>query len=297
VSAAAPFAREFRLQSGRIAAELSGSPEGRLVIGIPGLSANLRSFDVIFEALDPQKRRCLAYDPRGRGHSEKTPPGTYGWPAHARDVIEMAGQLGAESFDLVGWSMGTWIAMVVCALAPGRVRKLVLIDGGGVPDVSATAPVYAGLQRLGTTYPSRAAFFELAKKLPMYTPWPAWERLFDYELHDIEDVNGGGVRARTSMDAPWEDEAYRKTQDPYALWPAVTMPSLLVRAEQEILPGMGYILTPADASRFVREVPRSTLVEVDTNHYAIGMHAQTARAIADFLASPPRGEVARSAGG
>jgi len=276
---AAPDARPFRLESGVIAAELSGSPNGRLVVGIPGLSANLRSFDVIFEALDPGQFRRLAYDPRGRGRSDKTAPGTYGWPAHARDVIEMAEQLGAETFDLVGWSMGTWIAFVVCALAPGRVRRLVLIDGGGQPDASSVAPVYAGLERLGTIYPSRAAFFEMAKKLPMYTPWPAWERLFDYELEDVE----GGVRARTSKDAPWEDEAYRKSHDPYALWPAVTMPSLLVRAGQEILPGLGYILTAADAQRFLHEVPQSELIEVDSNHYAIGMHPITAGAIAEFL--------------
>jgi len=271
--------RDFHLRSGRIAAELSGSPTGRLVIGIPGLSANLRSFDVIFEALDPEGHRMLAYDPRGRGRSERTPPGTYGWPAHARDVIEMADELGAQSFDLVGWSMGTWLAMQVCALAPGRVSRLVLIDGGGLPEASSVAPVYAGLERLGTIYPSREAFFELAKKLPMYTPWPAWERLFDYELEDVE----GGVRARTSKNAPWEDEAFRKSQDPYALWPAVTMPALLIRARQEVLPGMGYILSEADAERFVREVPGSRLVEVDAGHYAIGMQPDTARAVAEFL--------------
>ena len=272
--------KTFHLRSGEIAAELSGSSRGRLVVAIPGLSANLRSFDVIFEALDPATHRVLAYDPRGRGRSEKTPPGTYGWPAHARDVIEMADSLGAEAFDLIGWSMGTWIAMVVCGLAPGRVRRLVLIDGGGVPDASSIAPVYAGLERLGTTYPSRAAFFELAKRLPMYTPWPPWERLFDYEL---EEVAGGGARARTSKDAPWEDEAYRKTQDPYSLWAAVTMPCLLVRARQEVLPGMGYILNQADAERFISEVPDSKLIEIDASHYAIGMHPDTARAIAEFL--------------
>src|SRR5260370_32104873 len=65
------------------------------------------------------------------------------------------------------------------------------------------------------------------------------------------------------------------------------MPSLLVRAGQEILPGMGYILTAADAQRFVSEVPQSKLVEIDSNHYAIGMHPETARAIGDFLSALP----------
>src|SRR5260370_12294859 len=112
--------RPFRLESGVIAAELSGSPKGRLVVGIPGLSANLRSFDVIFEALDPNQFRRLAYDPRGRGRSERTAPGTYGWPAHARDVIEMAAQLGAESFDLVAFSMLTHIPFLCSALTPAH---------------------------------------------------------------------------------------------------------------------------------------------------------------------------------
>jgi hypothetical protein len=61
------------------------------------------------------------------------------------------------------------------------------------------------------------------------------------------------------------------------------MPSLLVRAKQEVLPGMGYILNEADAERFVSEVSDSKLVEVDASHYGIGMHPDTARAIAEFL--------------
>ena len=113
----------FELNSGEIAAELSGAEAAPLLIGIPGLSANLRSFDTIYAALDPARHRMLAYDPRGRGLSDKTGPGTYGWPKHVADILEMADQLGARQFDLIGWSMGTWIAMELCRLAPGRVRR------------------------------------------------------------------------------------------------------------------------------------------------------------------------------
>ena len=277
--AQAPVSTRFRLSSGEIAAEISGNPTAPLVIGIPGLSANLRSFDVIFEALDPQRHRRLAYDPRGRGHSEKTPPGTYGWPAHARDIIEMADQLGAATFDLVGWSMGTWIAMKVCELAPGRVRRLVLIDGGGVPDDSSVGPIYAGLERLGTVYPSREEFNRLAQAIGVFQPWEAWQKLFDYELEDVE----GGVRARTAPYASWEDENFRKTQDAYAQWKAVTMPSLIVRATEPIVPGLGYILNASDVQRFLAEVPGSRSVEIDAQHYTVGVVPSTARAIAEFL--------------
>jgi len=271
--------RKFDLQSGEVAYEIAGADAGRLVVGIPGLSANLRSFDVIYEALGGERHRKLAFDPRGRGRSAKTGPGTYGWPAHAKDVIEMADQLQAETFDVIGWSMGAWIAMVVAHMAPRRVRRVVLIDAAGVPEESAKVPVYAGVDRLAAVFPTRDAFMSLARNLPHYQPWAPWERLFDYELVDVE----GGVSFRTQKPAPFEDEQYRLQQDPYRLWSALTMPVLLLRAAQEIPPNFGYILTKEDYDRFLREVPVAIGAEIDANHYTIGMNADAARVIAEFL--------------
>lgn len=269
----------LQLRSGQVACEISGAESGHLVIGIPGLSANLRSFDVIFAALDDQRYRKVAFDPRGRGRSEKTAPGTYGWPSHARDVIEIADQLGAQSFDVIGWSMGAWIAMVVAKMDPERVRKLVLIDAAGLPEESAKVPVYAGLERLSTVFPSREAFMAIARQMPHYQPWAPWERLFDYELVDVD----GGATFRTQKAAPLEDEGYRLGQDPYELWSAVTKPALLIRAAQQIPPSFGFILTEDDYGRFLREVPRARGVEIAANHYTVGMNADAAKAIADFL--------------
>jgi pimeloyl-ACP methyl ester carboxylesterase len=270
----------LKLRSGEIACEISGSESGHLVVGIPGLSANLRSFDVIYDALDGHRYRKVAFDPRGRGRSEKTAPGTYGWPAHARDVIEIADQLGAHSFDVLGWSMGAWIAMVVAQLAPERVRKVVLIDAAGLPEESIKVPVYAGLDRLATVFPSREAFMSIARNLPHYQPWEPWERLFDYELVDVQ----GGVSFRTQKDGPWEDEQYRLTQDPYKLWRALTMPVLLVRAAQPVPPNFGYLITDDDYARFLQEVPAAKGVQIGANHYTVGMNADSARAISRFLA-------------
>ena len=269
----------MKLTSGEVAVEVSGNEKGQVVIGIPGLSANLRSFDVIFSALEDSRHRKVAFDPRGRGRSEKTPPGTYGWPAHARDVIEIADRLGADTFDVIGWSMGAWIAMVVAQTAPKRVRRVVLIDAAGAVDESAKVPVYAGLDRLSAVFPSRDAFMSIVRSMPHYQPFEPWERLFDYELIDAD----GGVRFRTQRAAPWEDEQYRQTQDPYDLWKGLTMPLLLVRAAQEIPPNFGFILPKADYERFLREVRSAEGVEIDANHYTIGMDPSTAKAIARFL--------------
>lgn len=273
--------RTLELSSGTVACEISGDERGQPVIGIPGLSANLRSFDVIYDALDDARHRKIAFDPRGRGFSEKTPAGTYGWPAHAQDVVEIADQLGAETFDLIGWSMGAWIAMVVAKMAPKRVRRVVLVDAAGLPQELVKVPVYAGLDRLADVYPSREAFLSIVRNLPHYQPFVPWERLFQYELVDVD----GGVGFRTQKAAPWEDEQYRLLQDPYELWAALTMPVLLVRAAQQIPPSFGYLITPEDYARFVREVPQAQGVEIEANHYTVGMNRETARAIAAFLDS------------
>lgn len=274
-------ARILNLTSGAVACEVSGDETGQPVIGIPGLSANLRSFDVIYTALDDARHRKIAFDPRGRGRSEKTPAGTYGWPAHARDVVEIADQLGARTFDVIGWSMGAWIAMVVAKIAPERVRRLVLVDAAGVPEESIKVPIYAGLDRLADDFPSREAFMAIVRNLPHYQPFPPWERLFAYELVDVD----GGVGFRTQRAAPWEDEQYRLTQDPYELWAALTMPVLLVRAARQIPPSFGYLITPEDYGRFLREVPQAEGVEIDANHYTVGMNPEAATAIARFLDS------------
>lgn len=271
--------RQFALGSGWIAAEVSGSTTGRLVVGIPGLSGNLRSYDVIYSHIDPTRYRRLAYDPRGRGRSAKTPEGTYGWEAHARDVLEMADELLQERFDLIGWSFGTWVAMTVCRLAPERVRRLVLVDGGGIPEDRALVPIYAGLERLDTVWPSRDTFMERVRATGFYEPWEPWEAIFDYELEPV----AGGVRARTVRDACMEDEAYRKANFTYELWEAVRMPSLLLHAGRPIPPDQGHILTGADTERFQRTVPGARALDIDAQHYSIGTHPDTARYIAAFL--------------
>src|SRR6266567_6215330 len=69
-----------------------------------------------------------------RGLSETTPPGTYGWEAHAADVLAAADALGGPRFSIVGWSMGAIVGMAAASLAAARIERLVLIDAVGPVD-------------------------------------------------------------------------------------------------------------------------------------------------------------------
>ena len=80
-----------------------------------------------------------------------------------------------------------------------------------------------------------------------------------------------------------EDRRYTVSQDPYARWQHLTMPTLLVRATRELAPGAGFVVPAADRDRFQREVPNCIVVEIDADHRTIATHPDTAVAVGDFL--------------
>ena len=271
---------DLHLSSGRLrVARRRGGP-GPLVVCLPGLSANLRSFDLIATRLAGKGFDVVVADLRGRGLSETTPPGTYGWPSHAADAAEVASRLGADSFSVVGWSMGAFVAIQLAATAPRVLDKVVLIDACAATSKAANALIEMVIERLGVVYPSVEQYLELVQRLGTIVPWnPLWEGYFGYELETVD----GGVRARTSREAVAEDFDYVLSHDPRPLWPALTMPALLVRAARPIVPGGPFIVSDQDRDEFVRSVPAAALVEVDANHYGVMAHATTASAIASFL--------------
>ncbi len=272
---------DLRLPSGRLHAQRHGSPGAPLVLCLPGISANLRGFDFLGERLGGDDLQVVALDLRGRGRSDVTAPGSYGWENHARDALAAAEALGVERFGVIGQSMGAYVAMRAAALAPGRLERAVLVDACGAPEAGVLAPIRAAFDRLGTVYPSVEAYVELVRRMGTVAPWsPYWERYFRYELEPA----GGGVRARTNREAVMEDAVYGATHDPYALWGALDMPVLLLRAARELTPGSGFVVGEADRDRFAREVPGAQVVEVDANHYGINTAEESASAVATFLA-------------
>jgi pimeloyl-ACP methyl ester carboxylesterase len=280
VSPPPPVAIDLDTPGGRLRAELSGPADGRLVVCLPGLTANLRGFDEIGGRLAAAGLRVAALDLRGRGRSDVTPPGTYGWPAHARDVAAAATALGRERFSVVGWSMGAFVAMQMAALAPGRLEWLVLVDACSPASAEVLALIRLAVERLGAVYPSADEYVARMRALPTIERWSGfWERYFRYELVSAD----GGVRARTSREAVLEDLAYGHAHDPRELWPALTMPALLLRAARALVPGGPFLVTASDVDELRRRVAGVQVVEIEANHYGIAAAPEAAEAAARFL--------------
>ena len=249
---------DIALASGRLRVRRWGAADAPAVVCVPGIAANLCGFDRLAEQLAGDALQLVAIDLRGRGRSEVTGPGTYGWRNHARDVLGVADAVGAPSFAIIGQSSGAAIAMTCAQLEPSRVGRLVLVDLAGSPDERAGVPVVASVSRLGAVYPSAQAALALIKQIGIIPGWDQyWDRYFAYELREVD----GGVTARTDRGAVLEDLGYGNAMywsDPeapiHALWTAITMPALVLRARQEILPGFGFILPTAEAERFAAAV-------------------------------------------
>jgi len=282
---------DVAVRSHRLHAQRFGSRSAPLVVGVHGLSGNMKSFDFVGEFLGGDALQLVALDLRGRGNSETTGPGTYGWENHAFDVFAVADTLGFERFSLVGHSMGGSVAMKAAELDGSRLDAITLVDVAGRVDRGVGAVIASVIDRLDDVYDSTDGYVDAVKAQGFVQPWSEyWDRRYRYEIEEVD----GGVRSRVDARAVAEDRTYTATQDPYDRWKHLTMPTLLLRATRELLPGVGYVVPADDRDRFVREVRRGTVVEVEANHLTINTHRHAATAMSRFFADALDGGRARA---
>jgi len=265
----------------RLHAQRWGSTAAPLVVGVPGLTGNIRNFAFLGERIGGAGIQLVSLDLRGRGGSDATGPGTYGWENHAGDVLAIAAALGFDQFAIVGQSMGGSVAMKAAELDPRRLRAVVLLDVAGRVDPGVGPVIAASINRLSGVYDSAEHYVTAVRAQALIEPWSDyWDRAYRYDVRECD----GTVRVRTSVEAVAEDRTYTMTQDPYARWRHLAMPTLLVRATRELRPGAGYVVPEDDRDRFARDVPHAAIVEVDANHLTINSHPPTAEAVGRFLA-------------
>jgi pimeloyl-ACP methyl ester carboxylesterase len=272
---------DLHLPSGRLRARRHGPDDAPLLLCVHGLSANLTAFDWLGERLASPERQVVAIDLRGRGRSEETGPGTYGPRSHAQDVLDAATALGAETFDIAGWSLGGMIGQHAAAAAPGRVRSLALLDIAGSADPAAADAVRAGLARLDAVVDRPELYVAAIRAAGNIEPWsPLWDAYYRYELEQRDD---GRWAPSTSRAAAEEDLARSGETDWQSLWGALTMPVTLVRALAPL--GGGHVVSERTRDAFLQAVPHAALTETGSSHFTVVADESTLRAIEDLLAS------------
>jgi pimeloyl-ACP methyl ester carboxylesterase len=257
-----------------------------LVHGLTGRADAFRALAEELEARGLTGWRLLVVDLRGRGATGRM-EGKVGIPAHAADIVALMDREGLEKVAFVGHSLGAMIGVYLAANHPDRVDKLVLIDGGSDVTDEVDALLAPVVERLERTYPSREAYVEYLKSLPVFED--RWDE--DLERYFAGDVRseGCGWRHHADLETVTEDREKMQGFPLSELWPRIGCPTLVLLSTVGLAgPDKGFILPPPDARRMREIIPHCALVEVgNTNHYDILYSAPktTVEAIIGFLST------------
>jgi lipase len=159
-----------------------------LVHGLTGRADAYRALVEELEAEGLTGWRFLAVDLRGRGATGRV-EGSAGIPAHAADLVALLDRKRLERVAYVGHSLGAMIGVYLTAHHPHRVSRLVLVDGGSDVTDEIDALLTPVHERLKRTYPSREAYVEHVRSLPVFED--SWdERLERYFAGDVRPDDG-----------------------------------------------------------------------------------------------------------
>ena len=266
---------------GRLAVETFGS-DTEPVLAIHGISSQRKLWNWLRAAAPDLS--LIAPDLRGRGDSVGvTLSSSIG--RHAADMVLVLNNLGLEAVHVCGMSMGGFVAVELATEFPGRVKSLILVDGGfpmavppGLTPETLPALFASRLARMDREFGSvreYAKFF--ARTAPLLNPDDPL--LLDYLAHDLY-----GPLVRLDADALMADAA-----DIFfgsSKWRQLQVPVRLLTAEWSTGAGSAPAY-PAEAVRAFRDA-LDVLVMVrpvpGVDHAASIMTMTGARATADLIA-------------
>jgi pimeloyl-ACP methyl ester carboxylesterase len=213
-----------------------GEPGGMPLLLLHGWMDNSASFQFLADALGPGWH-LTAPDWRGFGLSEWSQAGVYAYTDYLADLDALVGALDlGPQLQVLGHSLGGYIACMYAATRPQRVARLVNVEGMGLrAREGAEAPAYLAqwldelaMSRMPKSYP---AFEELARRILRDNPWLTDERALFVARHWATEITPGVVtlladpgHGRMLPDLFRLDEAR-------ALWGAIQAPVLWVEAE------------------------------------------------------------------
>ncbi len=145
----APTTREFQYDGHRLVYDEYGSGE-RVVVLMPGLLFSRKMHGPLAETLAQREHRVLCLDLLGHGDSDRPPEmQNYGMSIFGAQAIALLDHLGVDKAVLGGTSLGANAALEAAALAPDRVRGLLVempvLDNALLGCAIAFTPLLVGL--------------------------------------------------------------------------------------------------------------------------------------------------------
>ena len=197
------------------------------------------SFQFVVDALAAD-REVIALDWRGFGLSETTGADCYWFPDYLGDLDALLDAVSPDApVDLLGHSMGGNVVMSYAGVRPQRVRRLVNLEGFGMPDVApAAAPerLAKWLDELKDppTLRPYATQAEVAERLRKTNPRLAADKAAWLAAHWARSTPGGFVLNADPAHKLANPVLYRKAEV-LACWQRIAAPTLWVEGSAEQL--------------------------------------------------------------
>jgi pimeloyl-ACP methyl ester carboxylesterase len=268
-----------------------GGP-GRRVVLLHGWMDVSASFQFLVDAL-PSHWEVFAPDWRGYGLSDWGKSDCYWFPDYLADLDALLEHISPQApVDLVGHSLGGNVACLYAGVRPARIRRLVNLEGFGMP---ATQPEQAPgryarwLDELGERNGFRpyADFAALAERMRQNNPRLTSERAEFLARHWGREMPDGQVQLRGDPAHKVVYPLLYRYEEARACWREVTAPVLWVdAAESKALERVGL-----DAAQYAeRRAAFRNLRYVTVSNAGHMLHhdqpERVARLLEEFLCAP-----------
>jgi lipase len=275
---------------GELAVYRYGASGGKPILAVHGITSTNRAWQWFARTIIPHGYTLYAPDLRGRGDSNSL-PGPFGMTTHARDLIAVIDYLELAKVDVIGHSMGGWVAIALLGVAPERVSRTVLIEGGillPLPagfTVEAILPYVLGpaLARLDMTFESRESYREFWKAQAAFANgWNAGlNEYVDYDLRGTEPY----MHASTNKEAVVED-AKDEFVNELIENTLRNLPKrvLMLRSVRGLQNEEGPLYPEALLKETLLNYPMIDMLTVpDCNHYELLLNQETVDVCADLI--------------
>lgn len=222
-----------------------GPPQGRPVVLLHGGLANSNYFGTVIPDLVQAGFRVICIDSRGHGRSTRSAQ-PYSYELMASDVVAMLDALHVARADLVGWSDGGIVGIVMAIHHPDRLNRVFAFgantDTAGLkPDFDKAGAFKAFEERAGGEYhalsPTPGQFEEFLGQI---------SRMWATQPHLTRQALGGITTRVTIADGRY-DEAIKQSHNR-------DMAAQIPGAHLVILPGVSHFAVLQNPPLFARAI-------------------------------------------
>ena len=274
------------VSSGDLAVFQYGNGTGQPVLLIHGVTSSNRAFQLFADSLIARGKAPFAVDLRGRGDSNSL-PGPFGMKQHAEDMAAVIDHFGWNRPDVIGHSMGGFVAAALAGLYAEKVGDVVFADGG-VPlpmppgmTVEQIMPFVLGpaMTRLAMEFENKEAYRNYWKPQAAFVKgWSSvLDEYVDYDLRGKKAATNPQAVEEDSRDLFGDDFIVRSLQ-------GLTKQSIFIKAERGLQNEEGGLYPMPVLDAVLPAYPMLKLeVLADCNHYDMFLEATGAEKVAHII--------------